>query len=119
MNGLIIRVKAYHGAAKEIHTIPTRSCVTRDEPVSFIYDIDGMLSTPDVEDELLKMIESFEHRRQCKVNFIDDFDLTEDGITVRTFDIFEPGWDTLRAAEDIVDSLHHELITFVCKRLSS
>jgi len=119
MNGLIIRVKAYHGAASEIRTIPTRSCMQRDEPVSFTYDIDGMLSKPDVEDDLLKLIESFELRNHCKVNFIEDFDLTEDSITVRVFDIFEPSWGNLVAAEDVVDSLQRELITFICKRLSS
>lgn len=121
MNGLIIRVCAYHGDPIDVGGIPTRAGYCHDEPIpgdlvvnapegDRVKDLNIGGATSDYG--LLSLVEDFEDEHSCKVNF-DDPPVTEEGITVFEFDVFEPSCQDEDEAQEIIDELTERLVDWV------
>lgn len=111
MEGLVIRVTAYHGEPKLLGNIPYRAGSSHDTPVlrdDIVNDLEDMRTDYTVDD----LIEEFQDEYGCKVNY-EDGGNAEDGVVVYEFDIFEPSWPEKVEAENVRDDLAKRLVEWI------
>ena len=111
MEGFVIEVRAYHGDPVVVNGLPTRSCCSIERPVppehvSYVPD-----ELEPKEFPLLQVIEAFEAKHKCKVNFGDP--TLKEGLPTFEFDVFEPSWRNEHQAKAVVDELTWQLCDWV------
>jgi len=124
MNGFIVKVTAYHGKPVTIGEFLVRASVSKDTPLvdsDVVNDFERRDAIVDLTRgvnnsvyDVDNLIEEFETKWKCSVNYNTDIKITNDGINVHEFDIFAPSWSEAQSAQSVVHELSNRLCDW-CK----
>jgi hypothetical protein len=128
MVGFLIRISTSHGEVVSEGTVPIRASYSRELPIvqsrivndpnndtvrDLVYASTDVLNRPggDSDYTLDRLIEDFQDEYECKVAYDDPMQLN--GFQVFEFNVFEPSWETVDEAKDVIDVLMDRLIDWI------
>lgn len=119
MNGLVIRVNAYHGESIPVGNIFRRAGLSVEAPVSNAEIVndperDVVIDLRSTDGESLinldALIEDFQEENGCKISYDLSSSKTELGHEFLEFDVFEPSWNRADIARLIAEDLSQQIV---------